>query len=338
MFSDGGRLNPAFGREFESWLNDRFYGRERFILLHDKWNALFGDDVRENGKAFTGKDGWLFYKGDDGRSSIPLYQNKLKFSEAEMKLIGENLRQRYAWLQRQGIAFAVLAAPNKHDVYGEYYKPGIAKVGEKDRIRLLKGFLDADNCPVPFVYPLDALLAHKSKGLLYWKTDTHWCGHGAYIGYLAWMRELQKLLPAAEALPPERMIYEKTKQTAGDLVKMLSLRDTSAYAHDVYFAPKPAEGWQYTVTEKKNAKEGGPIPFIRTRMPGKPYKVVVFRDSFTNSLLPYLSSTFGEVLYVWDHDLNSYGELIRQEKPDIVLWEFVSRSAHVLLHPVSGWQ
>lgn len=337
MFSDGGSLNPAFGREFEGWLNDRFYGRERYISLHYRWNALFGD-VRENGKAFTGKDGWLFYKGDDGRSSIPLCQNKVAFSETEMKLIGENLRQRQTWLQRQGIAFAVLAAPNKHDVYGEYYKPGMAKVGEEDRIQLLKAFLNADHCPVPVVYPLDTLLAHKANGLLYWKTDTHWCEHGAFIGYLAWMRELQKLLPAAEALPPARMIYEETQKPAGDLTGMLNLKDTSAYAQDVYFSPKPADGWPYTATEEKNAKEEAQKPFIRTRTPGKPYKAVVFRDSFTTSLLPYLSSTFGEVLYVWDHDLNSYAGLILQEKPDIVLWEFVSRYAQVLLLPVPGWQ
>ncbi len=294
------------------------------------------DAVRENSRAITGKENWLFYKGDDGQSSIPLYQNKLLFSEAQMKQIDENLRRRQAWLARQGIAFAVLAAPNKHDVYGEYYKPGLPKAGGQDRIQRLQAYLGAADCPVSFTYPLDDLLSHKKDGLLYWKTDTHWCEHGAYIGYLAWMRALRRLLPDTAPLPPERMTYEKTAKTAGDLTAMLNLKDFSAYEQDVYLAPKPIDGWPYTVLEQKTEKTR--LMRIRTKAPGRPYKAVIFRDSFTTSLLPYLSSTFGEILYIWDYNMDPYAELIRREKPDIVLWECVSRSADVLRLSISNGQ
>ena len=62
----------------------------------------------------------------------------------------------------------------------------------------------------------------------------------------------------------------------------------------------------------------------------KKYKVLVFRDSFTEAMLPYLSETFGEVEYIWNHNFNSYQDKIREYKPDIVIHEMVERYIDVL--------
>ncbi|MGL5703371.1 MAG: hypothetical protein ACRCW5_09660, partial [Cetobacterium sp.] len=62
----------------------------------------------------------------------------------------------------------------------------------------------------------------------------------------------------------------------------------------------------------------------------KPLKVLVFRDSFTSAMIPYISETFGEVEYIWSHSVNAHQQKIKEYKPDIVIHEMVERYIGVL--------
>lgn len=65
--------------------------------------------------------------------------------------------------------------------------------------------------------------------------------------------------------------------------------------------------------------------WIRYRNPStNNLKVLIFRDSFTSGILPYLKESFGEILFIWDYKLNK--ELIEQEKPDILIHIIVERN------------
>jgi len=54
-------------------------------------------------------------------------------------------------------------------------------------------------------------------------------------------------------------------------------------------------------------------------------KLLVFRDSFTTRMIPFLSPEFSEVQYIWKND-----ELDRQriilESPDIVIMQIIERT------------
>ena len=52
-------------------------------------------------------------------------------------------------------------------------------------------------------------------------------------------------------------------------------------------------------------------------------RAVMFRDSFANALIPYLSEHFERILYVWDRDVDL--ALVDIEKPDVVIQEIVGR-------------
>ena len=58
-------------------------------------------------------------------------------------------------------------------------------------------------------------------------------------------------------------------------------------------------------------------------------KVLVFRDSFSTSMIQFLKEYFGESIYIWHHDFNK--EIIEQEKPDIVITEIIERDIDVLI-------
>ena len=50
---------------------------------------------------------------------------------------------------------------------------------------------------------------------------------------------------------------------------------------------------------------------------------VMFRDSFTSRMMPFLSEHFSRSVYMWQNDFDR--ELVSQEKPDVVILEIVGR-------------
>ena len=63
---------------------------------------------------------------------------------------------------------------------------------------------------------------------------------------------------------------------------------------------------------------------IVTEIPGSTLpSAVVFRDSFTAAMAPFLSEHFRRVVYLWRNDFAA--DEVRAEHPDVVLQEIVSR-------------
>lgn len=326
IIQDG--FNQNFSKEFEAWLNDRFAGRSTYIKIHEFYNSLFFVGNLENDKAFLGLNDWVFYKKEN---SVELFQGKLDFSANQLQLIAANLQQQNQWFASQNITYSLFIAPNKEDVYFEFYNPYIHKSNTIDRIQQLKIFLDDNNTNVSLVYPLKKYLDEKNdEKLLYCKNDTHWSEYGAYLGYLAWMDELKTIKDGIDSLQPDQFdfIY-RTSTLPGDLEKMLKLDKEKRYSKIQYTVPTLIGGYKFKTVESVENSHKHLIE--RTVCPDKNYKVIVFRDSYAGAMMPYISSTFHEVIYVWSHDLNLYRDFIRKEKPDIVLHEMVSRYSHLLL-------
>ena len=52
-------------------------------------------------------------------------------------------------------------------------------------------------------------------------------------------------------------------------------------------------------------------------------RAVMFRDSFANAFVPYLSEHFERILYVWDRDVDA--RVVSVERPDVVIQEIAGR-------------
>ena len=313
----------------ENYFNDRFFGRELCLKIA----AFYNDGMslgthHENVRAFSGIDNWLFYKGDN---SVELYQNKLLFNDEEYPVIQQNLERKNAWLAEKGIKFYVIYLPNKEDVYSEYLGKGIKKRirPDTDRIALLVDYLQQHNSSIMPIYPLKNLLEEKRKtdALLYYKIDTHWSPYGAYIGYEELMKSVGKDFPQLDVLTSEKMDFsQKVKLDRGDLADMLGIDMTSEMQNTWYIEPCPSDGWHYKLVEEQPMTEHN-IDYRRTVNEHGKYKVLVFRDSFSTNLLPYISETFKDVQYYWTPNMSTYKNVILREKPDIVILESVSRYA-----------
>jgi hypothetical protein len=63
-------------------------------------------------------------------------------------------------------------------------------------------------------------------------------------------------------------------------------------------------------------------------------KLVMFRDSFGVALLPYLSESFSDSLYVWYTPFGVNLSVIEKERPQIVILELVERNLQELSKPI----
>ena len=52
-------------------------------------------------------------------------------------------------------------------------------------------------------------------------------------------------------------------------------------------------------------------------------RAVIFRDSFTSRLVPFLSEHFSRAVYLWQNDFDA--AVVTQEHPDVVIQEIVGR-------------
>ena len=317
----------------ENYFNDRFFGRELYVKISNLYNGgMTLNKHYENSRALSGRDNWLFYKGED---SLELYQNMHLFKSNEYPVIQKNLESMKNWLEDYGIKFYVIYPPNKEDVYGDYIGRGIKKriQPDTDRIALVVNYLKSHESGVVPIYPLEVMLEEKKRSdtFLYYKTDTHWSPYGAYIGYKALMNVIGNDFIDVDTLLSENMDFtKKVKLDNGDLAQMLDMDFTQEMQDVWYVEPRPINGWHYILKEEQLASKNN-IDYRRTvNLHGK-YKVIIFRDSFGINLLPYLSETFRDVSYYWTYDIDKYKDIIAREKPDFVILESVSRLAQYSL-------
>ena len=311
-------VNYNFNKEFELWLNDRFYPREKYLNIYNK--IRFGINRRADGDdAFQGQENWLFYKGEN---SVTNFQNTNLFTDTELQQIKDNLIRKEKWLHKRGISYYVFIAPDKNRVYGEYYPKNILKTGNEGRAEQLYAFL-RKNCKVKVVYPLEELMTAKKDGLIYYKTDTHWNEYGALIGYKVLIKTIQENYPDIHGMSLCDFNVEKKPRPSGDLLTMLKLSEDK-YKDVLYLTPTPKESYVFSHMDK--GRDG-----VTTKNPQKKHKLFMLRDSFCTAMVPYLANTFASIEFIWAYGLNLHQDEIVKNKPDIVIEEIVERNIFTLL-------
>ena len=65
-------------------------------------------------------------------------------------------------------------------------------------------------------------------------------------------------------------------------------------------------------------------------------RVLVLHDSFFNQLRPFVSESYGEVLYIWEYyETKNLTELMALYQPDLVIEEIVERHLPRFLYPTA---
>ena len=306
----------ALIRKYPSYFNKYHVFREGLISMYARINLdVFG--VSSNDRVAVGSENWSFLNELD--EAMSYFRGTKPFREEDLVAWRNALEAKRDWLERRGIQYLFVVAPNKHSVYGEHISENYNRVHEVSRLDQLVAEL-SENSQVRLVDPRSALIRMKANEDLYYRSDSHWNDHGAFIAYGEIAAALQELFPNIVPIAAEELDAERRPDPA-DLFLLLGINGGSQNESE-YLIPRDKAHPQ-----DESPSDRGVVPLsnsVRTLIP----KAVMFHDSFGPSLQTFLSPHFGRILYV-HHLPNQRGTIdttiINEERPDIVIEEVVER-------------
>jgi SGNH hydrolase-like domain, acetyltransferase AlgX len=267
------------------------------------WSVVAED--REGEKVMAGLEGWLYLRRDSN-DILAQHTGKLRFEDEQLSGWRQVLTERMRESERFGAVWSCLVPPDKESAYPEYLPRRIVPVER----RPVHEFLDvAAEVEAPVVYPLRHLQEAKSKFEVYPKVDTHWNFRGAYVGYKALCESLLAQGVDLEVLE-DRRIEWVDRPTEGDLgskVRPLPIAGTT-------IAPIVHSPCGHLTADNGVVNHGRVVSFEQKR-PG--LRCVVFGESFTPLMLPFLKETFQRLVFV--HTSMFVTEILEQERPDVIV-------------------
>lgn len=252
----------------------------------------------------VGSKGWLYYT-----STLKDYLGEQTLSEKGIWNAAHNLSLMQQSVEARGADFLLTVAPNKNSLYGEnmpYYDS--KKISDANNMALLKTQLGKWSIPYADLFAA----FEREKEVLYLKRDSHWNRKGAVLAYDT-MLDYLKL---------EHETYEtvngiRTKEEYGDLDKML---------YPLRLEPE----WNYTyqkeytyeyVTDTESVEDA----WIQTENINGTGSLLMFRDSFGNTLLPLMADTFENAWFAKSVPYN-LEEYLDTCHPEYVIIEKVERN------------
>ncbi len=320
------KWNAAFTTSFERAFGDRFGARNTLLQAHHL--ALFyGFDVSPAANVLLGRDDWLYFLGEDGRSLDRHYRGMLPISDAEIAAVVTEFRRRQKFLAALGIAYVVTIVPEKYTIYPEHLPSWIVRTDRPTPLERLTTAISADG-NVRFVDLRAPLLTAKLSRRVYYMTDSHWNMQGAAVAYRAIMQEIESVLPsgrllmiASPALPP---YIAGVDMYSGDLARFVGLPPRYREA-DLAPLSKVLANPSARCGKRIDAGTDEGFEIYACDRPSLP-RAVMYRDSMAIPLIPLLSENFRRIVYVSARRLDP--ALILREKPDVVIEEMVERSLH----------
>ena len=322
----GGGINQKYGKDFENWFNDHFFGRRLVIRNYNKF--IFGiKSIVENHKAFLGKEHWAFTKT---ANSIANFQHKNLFTEAELEQIVLSLNDFRSWLKSQNIDFYLMMTPDKESVYPEYYSDFYKQGKGLSRLQQTYKYI-TENTDIKVIFPYQALWDDKVNHRLYHKIDTHWNARGAYIGYKELMRALNKDYPELKAFAEKDFDITPEVSGSGDLSLALDLDLSKDFTkeditNDVLNIKNPQTSKERFIFDKERLI----IISAYTNSQPKKYSSVILGDSFTGGFDFYFAEHFKNFKYIffgggYSFNVDYTKESILADKPDFVVLQSTER-------------
>lgn len=289
-------LDGSYMSKYEEYINDQMPFRDGFIKLKAISEACLLK-IENNGIA-KGKDSYLFTKGKDDTS---VFDKNLSIINEFSKGVSNKI--------------TVAIAPNACGVLKDKVPKGLLMVDQDLKL----SEITADNSLLSGVRVLDlksVLKAHEDE-YIYYKTDHHWTTLGAYYAYREISENPVELTDIEESVSTAYQddflgtLYAKYK---GVFVKP----DVISY-YDIKVQQYKTDGIERTGlldTEKLSEfdKYGmflygnfGECDITSNANNGK--KLIVFKDSYANCLIPFLTYDYENIVVI---DLRYYKDSVKE--------------------------
>jgi len=303
LITEDGKFNKSFFQDFGEYFNDHIALRNQMIFVDAKIQTKLFSESNVSGVIY-GKNDWLYYS-----STLDDYLGRNQMSERELYNLAHNISIIQNYLEERNIDFVFTIPPNKNTLYDEnmpYHSSD--KVNADHNAKRLEAYLVENN--IKYLDLFD--LFENQDETLYLLRDSHWNMKGACLAYNSIMDSLKiKHNDYSETTP----VIEKN--TDGDLNKML-------YS----FYGDLEENYNYNLATNysyKNEVTGVEDGWIITENQKGKGTLLMFRDSFADTLIPFISNEF-ETAYYSKGLPNALERYIEDDKPDCVVMEKVERN------------
>ena len=298
------KWNPDYLTDLAKYVGDRFFLRQELITARNRASALLGSSTVKD--VVLGKKGWLYYAPTLGN-----YCGTDSLSDGELADIANNLALMQEYCESLGCRFLFVSAPNKNTLYPDFM-PGY-RAAETHDIHRLFPLLEASGVSYANLYSAFA----QQPETLYFAHDSHWNSRGAALA----ADEINAAFGRGSDYFSRPFDGEKAHR--GDLYEMLY-----PAAGDPEKDPVSSQELRYT---RKGSDTRPDSITIQTTGEGSG-TLLDFRDSFGNSLYPYLADSFAEARF---SRLTAYDLLLAEEmEADCVLVELVERNLVYILQNV----
>ncbi|MDP3306026.1 MAG: hypothetical protein Q8S15_08130 [Erysipelotrichaceae bacterium] len=305
---ENNKINAKYTSQFDDFYTDQFSFRTYLITAY---NQIYAHLFKQSGndKVIVGKEGFLFFE-----ETLNDYLKVDQLSDYDLLRLNEVLRIQQKYLQLEGIESHFIIVPNKATIYPEFMLSLVKPIGSQSNLERISEM----ELNMSFIDLKEELIKQKmiSANLLYHHQDSHWNNIGAAIGYDLIMKFLNK-----ESLVLTQQPYENIVDWQGDLARML-YPSKSTLDQQFYFK-LPS---QFTFTKAIRTLEDLQIESVNASKEGS---LFMFRDSFANALIPFISESFEQVNYsrLFPYDYTK----IDTERLEHLIIEIAERNVNWLL-------
>lgn len=306
LTAKGGGPNLEVLDEVTDYVEDHFALRQRLITANAALEGfIFGTSAQDS--VLMGREGWLFYREtvDDYLHTDPLTDRALYGAARTLALMTE-----YANAHGARLVFTV--APNKASLYPQYLPYVGTPLAGQDDIDRLTPLLEAQG--VAYIDLFSPFRAQEQ--VLYHATDSHWTLRGAALAH--------DTLATGLGLTDSVDWFTQPGQESG------------THRGDLYEMVYPTGGKTEPETEFDRAFGFSAVRPIRspedmrieTENPERTGSLLMFRDSFGNTLYPFLADSFGKAMF--SRSMPYQMSLLEEAGADTVVIELVERNLDYL--------
>lgn len=321
---DDTSFNNNFGKSFEKWFNDRFFGRAQLNKLYHLFDSSFSN-VYQNDRVIADKQKGVF----TFKEAIKYLFRKASKEELQKN---KNDMNRFALLCRKNnIKLYYIVIPDRASIYPEDI-PMHKVVGVKSFGEQFEEFLQSsDDVNFNYIFPKKEFLKEKQeqKDELFFKTDAHQTDYGGYVSYLYLMKEINKDYPKLKAAKLSDFDSFKDKRVkfadneifdVGNTNKMSLGSPKYLTTEYTYYVPKKDSGLIVKPYDKAD------LNLSRAYYPKGDMSVMLVGSSFIEKLYPFLRQTFKYTdkvrvnnPYEQNFHVSRFEQKIADEKPDVIV-------------------
>ena len=312
QFSVDSLVSGRYTSDFDKYMTDQFIAKDRWVGLKSDVERVLLQKGENNG-IFFGKDGYLLEKLT---SEGPYYERNIEAINTFAKKLPD-------------LDSTVILAPTAVGIYPEklpLFAPTINQelLLEEASLQLITEFVDA----------YQVLNAHKNE-YIYYKTDHHWTTLGAYYIYQQLMNQWG-MTPYLNYETKEITTafygthYSKANNThlSSDSITLYYPKDEVKFSVTFGSETEVLDGlYNYDYLNKKDKYSmflngNHPLTVVKSSI-NNGQKLVIFKDSYSHCLVPFLAMNFEEIHLIDLRYFNSNPyEYIQQQQFDRALFVY----------------